>query len=71
MTDASNISLEDHNRSRAQQIGQFGSTLIPNGIACPECGRELVDSTPNMVLATWPAQYRVHCPSCNYTGTRL
>jgi len=65
------ISLEDHNHSRAQRVGQFGSAPIPNGIACPKCGKELVDSTPNMVLATWPAQHRVHCPSCNYTGTRL
>lgn len=65
------ISLEDHNRSRAQRVGQFGSAPIPNGIACPECGKELVDSTPDMVLTSWPAQHRVHCPSCNYTGTRL
>lgn len=69
MTDL--VSLEDNNRSKLKLFKQFDSAPIPNGIACPECGSELVDSTPGLVLTSWPAQYRVHCQSCNYTGTRL
>jgi DNA-directed RNA polymerase subunit RPC12/RpoP len=38
----------------------------PNGLACPKCGAELWDSNPMIVLASYPPQKNVHCPSCNY-----
>jgi hypothetical protein len=65
-------SLNDHN-ARVQRQWAW-NTLVqsrPNGIACPECGEELMDTNPNEMLLTAPPQFRVHCPSCEYSGTRF
>jgi DNA-directed RNA polymerase subunit RPC12/RpoP len=42
-----------------------------NGIACPKCGNELMDTNPMMTLTSHPAQKNVHCPKCEYTGYRI
>ena len=42
----------------------------PNGIACPDCGQELVDSNPGVVLTSLPPQMRIHCQGCDFKGTR-
>jgi hypothetical protein len=65
------ISLQEHNAHRQQPVCYPVSKPIPNGIACPECGKELVDSKPDQALLTYPIQYRIHCPSCDYSGTRF
>jgi len=59
--------LEEHNRQY-----QIGATKITprNGIACPKCGEELIDTNPNEMLLSFPAQMRVACPACGWTGTR-
>lgn len=62
------ISLEDFNRSRTAGIRQ--TTNQPNGIACPDCGKELVDPHPSHVLACNPPKTDVTCPSCGYRGYR-
>jgi len=68
MTDPKNLkSLEDHNFE--VQRARWGSPA-PNGIACPLCGNELWDSSPSIMLTSYPPQYNVHCPSCNYHGYR-
>lgn len=63
------ISLEDHNKKH----GVLYDVTKPwrNGIACPKCSGELMDSNPSMALASYPPQFRVHCPSCDYHGTRF
>ncbi len=43
---------------------------IPNSIACPDCGAELVDTNRGVVLTSLPPQYAIHCPSCPFTGNR-
>lgn len=43
---------------------------VANGIACPECGQELMDSSPCIVLTSHPAQVHTHCSKCTYKGTR-
>jgi RNase P subunit RPR2 len=59
--------LEQHNRQY-----EIGATKITpsNGIACPKCDKELVDTNPNEVLLSYPAQMRVACLACGWTGTR-
>jgi len=42
-----------------------------NGIACPECGAELMDTSPGQVLASLPPRTAIHCSECNYTGSRI
>ena len=66
MTDL--IPLEEHNRKRQQS---YCREPTPNGISCPECGAELLDSNPDIVLTTYPARYSIHCSSCEYHGYRL
>jgi hypothetical protein len=44
---------------------------VPNGLACPECGCELVDVDPMMVLGGQPPQLDVFCTSCRFQGYRI
>lgn len=41
-----------------------------NGIACPLCGEELYDSSPEMIMTSSPAQTEIKCNKCLYTGRR-
>ena len=65
-------SLEDHNREKMN----FGYDLfidnpVPNGIACPVCDKEMVDSNPMMILTSIPPKKSVNCPSCGYNDYRI
>ena len=50
-----------------QQINQAHA----NGIACPNCATELWDTDPAVILTSYPPRKAVHCPTCNYVGTRI
>ena len=41
----------------------------PLGIACDNCGGELVRPAPHMVLTSNPPQMQVKCPTCGYFGS--
>lgn len=65
-------SLEEHNnRARKGTMMSYGNEPVPNGIACPKCGEELMDSNPMMTLTSFPAQKNIHCPKCEYRGFRI
>jgi len=51
-------SPEDHNKPR------------PNGLKCPGCGSELLDSSPDLVLCCYPPKKNIHCPECFYEDFR-
>lgn len=42
-----------------------------NGVACPECGAELFDTEPSIVLLSYPPKKSIHCSACGYTGYRM
>lgn len=42
-----------------------------NGIACPNCGEEMMDSNPSVTLSSYPPQKNIHCPKCNYKDFRV
>lgn len=44
---------------------------IPNGLACPWCGKELMDTCPAITLASYPPKKDVHCSNCTYKGYRV
>lgn len=68
-------SLKEHDleRSRAwtEQSLPSGGAKQPNGIACPRCGEELVDTMPQVQLTSIPPRKHVGCLSCGWTGTRV
>jgi uncharacterized protein with PIN domain len=41
-----------------------------NGIACPECGKELYDTTPHNIILDGHPNTNVNCSSCEYLGYR-
>jgi len=58
------------------EVSQIRSTLNSNeprlnGIECPKCGKELLDSEPMCILTSNPPQKRTHCSNCLYTGYRF
>jgi predicted nucleic-acid-binding Zn-ribbon protein len=66
------LSLDEHNSNAwATQVNMYSNEPKSNGIACPKCGNELMDSNPNSTLTSYPAQKNVHCPKCGYTGYRI
>jgi len=65
-------SLEESNSQNREFFYKLNdNSPVPNGIACPKCGEELFDSTPNIVLTSYPPQHNVNCPKCGYTGYRF
>jgi len=63
-------SLDDFNKQQRAKWVKSNDPQ-PNGIACPECGHELVDSRPMIVLDSYPPQLEISCPTCNYKGYRV
>lgn len=64
--------LNEHNSERrSSHMSMNSNEPRPNGIACPECGKELLDSNPYSTLASWPPQKDVKCSECDYTGYRV
>jgi hypothetical protein len=66
-------SLESFNAERRKVYESDWPRPTPklNGISCPKCGTELVDSDPNITLASNPPQKSVRCPSCAWKGLRI
>jgi len=71
-TNSGLVSLDEHNSNAwSTQTGWFSNEPKPNGIACSECGEELMDSNPNTTLTSYPAQKNVHCSKCGTKGYRI
>ncbi len=63
------VSLEDHNTKQRDLYARHARRHAkPNGIACPDCGRELVDTSPNFTLLSVPPKKHVGCNRCGYRG---
>ena len=54
------------------QVSSYNISNKPrhNAIACPECGKELYDSEPNIILTSYPPKKSIHC-DCGYRGYRI
>lgn len=63
--------LAEFNADKMQEYSQAQQPrAYPNGIACPKCGSELLDSNERMLLS-YPAKREIHCADCGWTGHRL
>ena len=64
--------LAEHNaQASSTQWAMMGNSPRLNGIACPNCGAELYDSNPMVILTSMPAQKNMHCSECGYSGYRI
>lgn len=65
--------LAEHNAQAiaAQRKFEESTKTHPNGIACPECGKELWDSNPMEIFTSNPPQKHVNCPDCGFRGYRI
>lgn len=65
--------LDEHNRQRTRQYldTKWPIGTVKNGIACPKCGAELLDSKPTETLLSNPPQKNVNCDECGYVGYRI
>lgn len=63
-------SLQQHDSERIRAL-TADKEPEPNGIACPECGAELVDPDPLSTYTSYPAQMDVACLKCGWTGRRI
>ncbi|KKN77223.1 hypothetical protein LCGC14_0362010 [marine sediment metagenome] len=64
------VTLDKHNKE-AWPFQYWANNPQPNGIACPECGAELYDTSPDLMLTSDPPQFWIVCKKCDYTGTRF
>ena len=63
-------SLEEHNAEK-RAIFDASYAACPNGLACPKCGEELLDSHPMAGPIGIPPRMNVHCYACDFSGERL
>jgi hypothetical protein len=63
--------LQDWNRERSSlwQSAASPSPSAPNGIACDQCGKILLDTFPGQILTSFPPKTAVHC-TCGFRGFR-
>ena len=62
------ISLKEHN---SRNLFEYNNVKSGNGIACPNCGKELYDTHSNVLWMTHMPKQDIHCKNCNYVGTRF
>jgi len=62
--------LEQHN-ARVAEAYRLSGLPRKNGIACPSCGKELMDTSPAIVLPSAPPTRHIHCATCGFKGTAL
>lgn len=61
------ITLENHNKIMYSKLKDSKY----NGIECPRCKKELLDTEPNEILTCYPPKTKVHCNECGYKGLRV
>ena len=64
------IELKEYNQQRRKTYRR-SKEPVPNGIACPECGKEMVDTHPGVTLMSLPPKKDIHCPECGYKDYRV
>jgi len=72
MTEKNLKTLAEHNSEKLNTNWDlYSNNPVPNGISCPICEKEMMDSNPMMMLASIPPKKNVHCPSCGHSDYRI
>jgi DNA-directed RNA polymerase subunit RPC12/RpoP len=62
------ITLAQHT---SDMLNSNSKKAKPNGIACPKCESELLDTNPIEVLTSLPPKKHIACPKCDFRGYRF
>jgi len=64
--------IEQNSVTSTFHQGLMPPSPTPNGIACPKCGEELLDTKPNEILTSMPPSKNVACSNrkCDFVGYR-
>ena len=74
MTTARLVPLDEYNYEKSGPHWELNSNQPRlNGLACPQCGSELLDTNPMQICTSMPPQEWVHCSNseCDYIGLRI
>lgn len=65
--------LAEFNEARSKQIEiqRQANVAVATGIACPECGAELIDPVSDVLFMSNPPKRAVSCTACGFSGYRL
>ncbi len=61
--------LDEYNEETWSNFIDMNTYPQPNGIACPKCGKEMMDMDC-MILCSYPAKRNVGC-ECGYRDYRI
>jgi hypothetical protein len=61
--------LDEYNQEAISNFLEMNTYPRPNGIACPKCGKEMVD-LDNTVLCSIPPQKNIGC-ECGFRDYRI
>lgn len=56
--------IEEYNKEKQKFYDFMNNNRT--GIACPQCGDEMLETNPGVILTSNPPQKNVHCPTCKY-----
>ena len=59
-----------HGRRLREYDAMMDRWLPVDGIACPECGNQMVD-LGDRIPGSFPSQVQVHCEKCGFTALRF
>lgn len=62
--------LDEYNSDR-RILHSYDAGPRRNGIACPRCAAELLDTSPMITLTSDPPQKEIGCSKCGYRGYRI
>lgn len=64
------IPLDEYNKSKNDEYLLSINSFIQTGLACPQCGKELMEFCNAPILMSYPPRKNVHC-ECGFKGTRI
>jgi transcription elongation factor Elf1 len=64
------VSLKEYNEKKRADF-KCKEQYMLNGIACPNCGKEMWESTGKIQLQSLPPQKPVFCKACGLRDTRV
>lgn len=64
--------LNEHNNAKRTLVTMNESVKkAPAGVLCPQCKTEMIHVNKHVHLMSNPAQQRVECPKCSYSGLKV